>query len=201
MLNSINNLRKSPIVKYLVESTFYAGVIFSFIYFLHESPSEKIREIKEWRTSKETTTDPGIYVNNWHIPVQELKPGKLPVLPYEIIKEEENKLNLLVSDMELLVYVYSKNNAIRKEESKSEWNLEAIISPLGVGNDGKDGLTINGDLADKYLLKIFKIKGTEEDSTDEFLIDSIGGKKKSYTKKPDYILEINIRDYIPQIVK
>lgn len=148
MINAYENIRRLKPLHFVGRTTLYSGIIFGLINFFHTQPYSVLNNVEEWEISQRETNKPGLYINNWLIPLDNLVPGEITEpLPYTLIKSEEGSLHFYVSKEDYDVSVYSLDAQVR-----NKWNLESLLSPSTF--QGKEGLRLNGYLAEEYIIKI-----------------------------------------------
>jgi len=199
MFNKLSNFRKASVSSFLMQSAVYAGIIYATITYIHYRPEVIVREVEEWITLNQTTDEKGLYINHWRIPLEDLKPGKLAApLLYEKIKIPYG-LNFFLDDKHMEVYVYSKGIKADNEKAITNpsniWSLEAILKPQREGNEGKDGLSFQGELADEYLLKIVRYDNNIGTNDAIKTKEEEGGIEIAQTSETDqFLLKILVKE-------
>ena len=145
---NLPNLRKSSRKSFAKSILFYAAAIYAAIelrtYLL--PPDPRLVYTDEFIRSPQTTDKKGLYINDFRIPVEFLHPGKDISLPYDLVKDGNGNLRILVDDASLEVELYSRDG--------TSWTLESKVEPASKDKEGKDGLTLSGRIADEYRLTI-----------------------------------------------
>ncbi len=144
MINKISNIARSSKGRLFAESLLLAGAIYGLIHL--RSSGYEISEVEKFNPVGEVTTEKGLYINDFRIPLEAMKHGKEITLPYSVIKSSEGGLKLIVDDPNMQVDILAKQG--------NKWNLETRLEPAKKGKDGKDGLTLQGELPPEYLLRI-----------------------------------------------
>lgn len=148
MINALENTKRVKPLHFAAKTAGCAGLIFGIINFVHTQPYSVIKHVEEWETSQIETNEEGLYINNWFVPLKDLIPGKITEpLPYSLIRSEEETLHFYVNHDDYDVSVFSRDG-----QQEDKWDLETTLSPSDF--QGKEGLTLNGYLADEYLVKI-----------------------------------------------
>jgi len=172
MSNALKNFRKTSLASFLGESALYAGIIYALINWYHYIPYRVAKDVEKWILVQESTSEPGFYLNNRHLPLKDIKPGRLSEpIPYDLIKKPNKELNFFVSakQMELHIYAY----AGKQEDGQEKWNLEATLLPGKENEVDKAGFSIQGALSEKYLVRIVR----EDDGKKVEYYLQITGKK------------------------
>ena len=144
MINSLRNIRNVPIYRFLTDTALVAAAIYGAIYL--RSSGHEVKEVEKFVPSAQVTTEKGLYINGFRIPIELLKKDKEIVLPYDAVANPERGINLLVDDPNIEVSI------LRRE--RINWTLEAKLEPAKKEKEGKDGLSLQGDLPSEYLLRI-----------------------------------------------
>lgn len=144
MINKISNIASSSTGRLFAEALLAAGIIYGLIHL--RSSGYEISEVEKFNPVAEVTTERGLYINDFRIPLEAMKQGKEITLPYSAIKSSEGGLKFIVDDPNLQVDILTKKD--------NKWNLEARLEPAKKVKDGKDGLSFQGDLPSEYLVKI-----------------------------------------------
>lgn len=144
MINKISNIARSSRGRLLAESLLLAGAIYGLIHL--RSSGYEITEVEKFIPVAEVTTEKGLYINDFRIPLEAMKHGKEIPLPYSVIKSSEAGLKFIVDDPNMQVEILARKG--------NNWTLEARLEPAKKGNYGKDGLSFQGDLPPEYLLRI-----------------------------------------------
>ncbi|HLG24833.1 MAG TPA: hypothetical protein VI564_07935 [Candidatus Nanoarchaeia archaeon] len=148
MINKLRNIYRTSRLRYFTQAAVIGGAIYTMIQLM---PSGyELKEIDKFATVQQVTTEKGLFINDYRIPLELMKPDQEIELPYSQIKSPEGGLDLMVDDSGISVEV---------KEDKSSGLVEKI-EPSQKTKEGKDGISIRGVLNSDYVLKI-KSKGKE----------------------------------------
>ena len=155
MRNRWRNLRRSSWQRFLLDSVLYAAAIYGFIH-LRSTPLEVV-QVDRLLLSSERTAEAGVYLNDYHLPLDRLESGKIYSLPFNQLGGES--LDIDVDSPHLRVEVLNQGKILE--------HTAAILDPTGEGRDGKDGLSLHGASLERYVLRITQQDGVKKK---EFLV-------------------------------
>ncbi len=116
--------------------------------FIHLRSTSLTVLIDTYRPTPQVTTDPGVYLNNYLIPLSKMKNQREIEIPYGVFSSNANDLSILVNGVQYEAHLFS---------NKGSGNfLEARLDPAKKHNEGIDGITLRGNLHFPYTIKIIE---------------------------------------------
>ena len=96
MINKLRNIYRTSRLRYFTQAAVIGGAIYTMIQLM---PSGyELKEIDKFATVQQVTTEKGLFINDYRIPLELMKPDQEIELPYSQIKSPEGGLDLMVDD-------------------------------------------------------------------------------------------------------